>query len=112
LPKYNNIAAVASNINGRYQNLANLSLLRIKNLSLLTRWVKLIVVTNMTEINPEHTDSSKTAARGEFSLNIITASIALVMASPTTDLISLIVTTVHNAESNNRTINVIFNAIA
>jgi hypothetical protein len=56
-----------------------------------------MVLTNNTEINPAQTESSKTAARGELSLNIIMVRITLVSARPIADRRILLVIAVHNA---------------
>jgi len=60
-------------------------------------WVKPIVLINNTEIRPAHTDNSKTAAKGADSLNISTATTALVKASAIAARNKLLVITVHNA---------------
>jgi hypothetical protein len=55
------------------------------------------VLTNNTEINPAQTESSKTAASGEFNLNISAVNIKLVNASPIAERSRLRVITVHKA---------------
>jgi hypothetical protein len=54
---------------------------------------------NNADINPAQTDSSKTAAKGLFSLNINIASITLVKASPIAERNKLRVMTVHRADA-------------
>jgi hypothetical protein len=62
-------------------------------------WVKLMVAIKTTEINPEQTDNSKTAASGARRRNIKIVNMALVKAKPIADLKRLRVITVHSAES-------------
>jgi hypothetical protein len=56
---------------------------------------------NIADINPAQTDSSKTAASGELSLNIIIVSIMLVIANPITERNRRAVITVHRAANTN-----------
>jgi hypothetical protein len=90
-------------IKGRSQNFAKRSFFRTRNRSLVKRCVKLTVVKRITEINPAHTESSKTAANGEFKRNIIIESMTLVIAKPNTALTSLVVITVQRLAKSKQT---------
>jgi hypothetical protein len=67
---------------------------------------------NMADINPAQTDSSKTAASGELSLNIIIVRIMLVSASPITERNRRAVITVHAAANTSDTPSMIFIVIS
>jgi hypothetical protein len=70
-----------TSITGKYQNL----LIRLVFLALVSKrvigTVRLMVLMKITVISPAHTESSKTAARGDASLNMIMERITLATAS-------------------------------
>ena len=69
--------------------------------------VRLMVLIKRTEIKPEQTDNSKTAAKGEFSWNMMIVRIKLVSAKPIAERNKLLAITVHKlAAINAKRINI------
>lgn len=74
-------------------------------------FVRLMVLINTAVISPAHTDSSKTAARYEFMINIIIDRMALVIPNAIADFKRSPIRTVHTAKTT-RDINIINNMIS